>query len=120
MAGDLGAARKGHDRWEGADAETSGEGRAVVAVDHHLDAAGAAARHLLEDGLEEAARAAPRRREVDEDRDVGLEDLGLERLLGDCQDGEALGFVGVAAAGVVEGSMRGEVATGRGSRFFVL
>ena len=59
------------------------DGGLLVIVDlHDLDVR-AFPGDLLEDRRDHAARAAPDRPEVDDHGDVGLEDLGLERGVGD-------------------------------------
>ena len=74
--------------------------RLLVLVDvelHDLQVL-ALAGDLLEHGRDDAARAAPGRPEVDEDRLVGLDDLGLEVGVGDFGDGAGHG-VGLLRSG---------------------
>ena len=49
----------------------------------HLDLAVKLLGHLVEDGRKFLARAAPGGPKIDDNRDLGLDDLGLESRLGD-------------------------------------
>src|SRR4029079_7655755 len=91
-----------HQRRNAADAEARRHLLVVVDVDlRYLQAAAIFLGHFFQDRGNGLARTAPLRPVIDEDGDLGLQDLGLEAVVGDLLDfGTAHGSSGAVAGGM--------------------